>query len=178
MKAPDVLIALAAADGFRLRDGPCLLMAPAVSAPWGQRHATLAHIALVYRRARTIRCSEASDRKPLLVASLIYELTGPTLHRAAHRLCDGRSARAACRIVEHFGAIWRLAETENGSTMVQQLGADLKLYLLFELAHEGRPPPRWREVWDAARLGPMCVGGMRPLALVRERRLCTRRRVL
>jgi len=147
------LIALAAADQIQLRGDLRHLIVPP-STPIGQRDATLAHLAAVYRRARAVSCRRPGEARALRVAALVHETTGAALHRAAGRLGGGRAGQAACIIIGHFGSIWRLPEAASVAGLVRQLGPHLHLYLLFELAHEGTAPPRFLEVWEAGRLGP------------------------
>jgi hypothetical protein len=110
-------------------------------------------VSAVYGRARTLVQQSQSDRKALLIAALIHELDDPVRRRLAGRLGSCRDAKAACAAIASFGALWSLQDGASVRDLVLRLGSHLRLYLLFELAHEGKRPPFFDDLWGEGGLG-------------------------
>jgi len=136
---------------LRLPAGLWSLIVPA-STPAKQRQATIDHIATVYNRISHIAALRPAEIRVLRATALVHELSGAHLRRLAHRLTGRHAAEPVCAVVERFGSIWKLQDAAGAVALARRTG-NLRLYLLFELAHEGAPPPMFAAVWAAGGLG-------------------------
>jgi hypothetical protein len=111
------------------------------------------HIATVFARVCALVPLRNEHGRVLRIAALIHERQGRRPERAACRFTNAVMARRAGDLVEHFGEAWKL-RSDAYAAFATKLGRQLRAYLLFELAHEGRAPAFLPALWRAGRLGP------------------------
>jgi hypothetical protein len=155
-------------DWLKLRAADLSVLLPPQRTGWRQQR-DARHIKEVHARACALVTPFGPLGRLLRLTALLHELDHRRAYHAGRKLADPKLAKQAADLIAHFGQGWILKDNDYIS-FAARAGTHLRPYLLFELAHEGRPPPFMARLWSHGRFGSLPKFSARARRNVRRKR--------
>jgi hypothetical protein len=141
-------------DRLKLRPADLSVLLPPQRTGW-RRQRDGRHIKDVHARVCALVTPVGPLGRVLRLTALLHELDHRRAYRAGRKLADPKLAKQAAGLIARFGQGWRLEDHDDHMSFAARAGMLLRPYLLFELAHEGCPPPFMAGLWSYGRFGSL-----------------------
>ena len=156
-------------DWLKLRPEDLSVQLPPHRTRWRQQR-DARHIKDVHARVCALVTPFGPLGRVLRLTALLHELDHRRAYRAGRKLADPKLAKQAADLIARFGQGWVLEDNDDHISFAARAGTHLRPYLLFEFAHEGRPPPFMTRLWSHGRFGSLPKFSARARGNVRRKR--------